>query len=153
MWAICFGLIAILIHFGIEPPFFEVTSRVAQLNDQLVRQYIEYVPECFLLFYTTWEDRCIAVTPVFMSISEKYSTNDRFFARIDVGRYKDIEKDFNVSATNGTLKQIPTIIHFKNGKEVKRINPAILGEKLMNYPNIVKYFNLKVPPKVSDKKA
>lgn len=151
-WAICFGFAAIIIHFGIEPPFFEVSQRVATLNEKLLQPYIETVPECFILFYTTWENLCISVTPIFLNISEKYTTNTRLFARFDIGRSPEIEEKYKVSARNGTLKQIPTIIHFKGGKEINRINPALLEGKIMNYPNIVKYFKLTLPKKVNEEK-
>lgn len=151
--AICFGVLAILIHFGIEPPFFEVTQRVATLTEYLVQPYIETVPECYILFYTTWENLCVSVTPIFLNISEKYSTNDILFARFDIGRSKpEFEEKYKVSARNGTLKQIPTIIHYKGGKEINRLNPALLEGKIMNYPNIVKYFKLSLPKKENEKK-
>ena len=153
IWAVCFGILAVIIHFGIEPPFFEVTKRVASLSDYLVEPYIKTVPECYILFYTTWENICVSVTPVFLDISEKYSSNDRLFARFDIGRSKpEFEEKYKVSARNGTLKQIPTIIHYKDGKEVNRLNPAILEGKIMNYPNIVKYFKLTLPKKENEGK-
>ncbi|OHT14680.1 hypothetical protein TRFO_14852 [Tritrichomonas foetus] len=152
LWGICFGIATIVVHFGVEPPFFEITQRVATLSEELLRPYIERVPECFILFYTTWENRCIAITPVFLDISEKYTTQDRLFARFDIGRSPAVEKDFQISATNGTLRQIPTIVHYKDGKEVRRYNPAIAEDKIMNYPNIIKYFKLGAPPKQKKQK-
>jgi thiol-disulfide isomerase/thioredoxin len=145
-WAACFGLAAIIFHFGVDPPFLEVSHRVATLREQLLMPYIERVPECFILFYTSWEGRCISTMPVFGDIAEKYTMKDRLFARFDLGRSPKMEKEYNVSATNGALNQLPTIIHFKNGKEVKRLNPALSPATLFNLPTIVKYFKLTLPP-------
>jgi hypothetical protein len=50
-----------------------------------------------------------------------------------------MEETVRVSATNGTLNQLPTIIHFNEGKEVKRLNPAVSPETLLNLPSIMKY--------------
>jgi thiol-disulfide isomerase/thioredoxin len=141
-WALLFGLAAVLFHFGIDPPFLEVSQRVATLPEALLIPYIEQVPECFILFYTNWENRSISVMPVFGNIAEKYTVKDRLFARFDIGRAPKMEEKFRVSATNGTLNQLPTIIHFKEGKEVKRLNPAVSPETLFNLPSIVKYFKI-----------
>ena len=146
-YSICYAVILIIVHFGVEPPFFEVSYRVATLTNYLLKPYIEEVPECMVLFYTTWEGRCISVMPVFSEISEKYTSQNLLFARFDIGKHPEMEKEYKISATNGNLRQIPTIIHFKEGKEVKRLNPAIAQEKIMNYPTIVKYFKLGAPPK------
>ncbi|KAH0789464.1 thioredoxin-related transmembrane protein 2 [Histomonas meleagridis] len=146
-WAIPFTLAAIIVHFGIDPPFFEVTGRVATLQEHLLRPYIATVPECYVLFYTTWEDRCVSVTPVFIQIAEKYSAKNRLFARFDIGKSPKAQEEFKISSTNGTLRQIPTIIHFKDGKEINRLNPNIAGDKLLNLPTIVRHFKLRLPTK------
>lgn len=144
-FAIPFTIAAIIVHFGIEPPFFDVDGRVVSLQDHLLIPYIQTVKECYILFYTTWEDRCNSVAPVFSKIADKYTTNQRLFAKFNIGRSKKIQEAFEISATNGTLKQLPTIIHFIDGKEVKRLNPNIAGEQLLNIPTIVKHFKLTLP--------
>ena len=142
-FAVVFGILAILLHFGVYPPFFEVTQRVATLQDHLIGPYIACVPECYILFYATWEERSIAVTPVFGKIAEKYTTERRLFARFDIGRGdQQIQKRYNISTTNGTLRQLPTIVKFKEGKEVKRLDPNSLTNAPLNFPTIVKYFGL-----------
>lgn len=141
-WGISFGLAAVCIHFGIDPPFFEIESRVATLPEHLLKPYIQTCKECFILFYTTWEGRCISIMPVYGKLAEVFTTQDRLFGKFDIGKNTEFEKEFQISATNGTLRQIPTIIHFKNGKEVKRLNPAILQDKSFNLPTIAKYFHI-----------
>lgn len=141
-FALGFAIVVVVVHFGVDPPFFEVSQRVATLPEVLLEPYIERVEECFILFYATWEERSIGVTPVFGKIADKYTTEKRLFARFDIGRSDRAQERFKISATNGTLRQLPTIIHFKNGKEVKRLNPNTQPGAILNMPTIVKYFQL-----------
>lgn len=141
-FALLFALAVVVVHFGVDPPFLEVSHRIATLSEVLLEPYIERVPDCFILFYATWEERSIAVTPVFTKIAEKYTTSDRLFARFDIGRSDKMQEKFKISATNGTLRQLPTIIRFKNGKEVKRLNPNSQPGAVINMPTIVKFFGL-----------
>jgi thiol-disulfide isomerase/thioredoxin len=150
--ALLFGIAAVIFHFGVDPPFLEITQRVVTLPEAFLMPYIERMPECFVLFYAGWESRCIAVMPVFGNIAEKYTMEGRLFARFDVGRSPKMEKEYGVSATNGTLNQLPTIIHFKGGKEVKRLSPAVAPGTLFNLPVIVKYFKLTLPPPSAETK-
>lgn len=144
-FAIPFIIALLIVHFGFEPPFFDVGGKVDSLDERLVIPYIQSMEECYILFYTTWEDRCNAVAPVFSKIADLYTTNQRSFAMYNIGRSKEMQAAFNISATNGTLKQLPTIIHFKEGKEVKRLNPRIAGDQSLNIPTIVKHFKLILP--------
>jgi thiol-disulfide isomerase/thioredoxin len=145
--AICFCVAATLVHFGVDPPFLQVSRRVAKLDAHLLLPYVEGVPECFVLFYATWESRSIAVTPVFSAIAERATAPGRLFARFDIGRAPKFEEHFAISAANGALNQLPTIIHFRDGKEVKRLNPAIADGKPLNIPTITKWFRLPLTPK------
>jgi thiol-disulfide isomerase/thioredoxin len=90
---------------------------------------------------------------VFGNIAEKYTMKDRLFARFDIGKSRTMEAKFGVSATNGTLNQLPTIIHFKDGKEVKRLSPAVAPATMFNLPTIVKYFKLTLPPAEAEQKG
>jgi thiol-disulfide isomerase/thioredoxin len=144
-WGACFALAAVLCHFGVDPPFLEVSHRVATLGDAHLRAYIARVPACLVLFYAPWEGRCIAATPVFAALAERYTAESLLFARCDVGRSRRMAEEFRVSATNGTLNQIPTIIHFRAGAEVRRLSPAVSPGTLFNLPSIVKYFRLAPP--------
>lgn len=49
----------------------------------------------------------------------RYATNGLGFAKIDAGRYPKAAKDFGID-THANSKQVPTIILFKNGKEVRQ---------------------------------
>jgi thiol-disulfide isomerase/thioredoxin len=145
--AILFGFCAVLVDFGVEPPCFQVSDRVATLNKDLFQSYIDVVPECFILFYTTWESRCISVMPVFSKLADKYGTENRLFARFNVGKVGSgkAEKDYQVSISDGSMGHLPTIVRYKDGKEIKRLNPAVARENtlnMLNTPGISKFFNL-----------
>jgi thiol-disulfide isomerase/thioredoxin len=146
-FAICFCLTALVVHFGVDPPFLQVSRRVATLDRRLLLPYIEAVHECYILFYASWENRSIAVTPIFADIAVRATAQGRLFARFDIAREPEVEEHFGISATNGALNQLPTIIHFKDGKEVKRLNPAVAEGKPLNFPTITKWFNIPLAPK------
>ena len=145
IFGIIYSIIAVFIHFGVSPPFFEVPSIIATLTEDIFSAYVENVKNCIVLFYTTWENRCIGVTPVFTKLAQEYSSENLVFARIDLGRAPNICKQYQISITNGTLRQIPTIIRFKDGKEDSRLSPAVLGPKDLNKPTIAKFFKLQSP--------
>lgn len=63
-------------------------------------------------FYATWCGPCKRLGPVIDDLSQEFS--DVNFIKINV--------DENNIANNYNVRSIPTLIFFKNGKQVKRIN-------------------------------
>ncbi len=66
--------------------------------------------EAVVDFFATWCGPCKMFGPIFENISGKYDIN---FVKLDVDKYADIAREYGVMS-------IPTIIRFKDGKEVKR---------------------------------
>lgn len=71
-------------------------------------------------FYASWSPPCVHIEPIFAQLSVKYSSSQFQFAKMDLGRWPRIAKEFNIS-TSGMSKQLPTLIAFENGKEIGRI--------------------------------
>ncbi|XP_013776832.1 thioredoxin-related transmembrane protein 2 homolog [Limulus polyphemus] len=70
-------------------------------------------------FYAPWNPSSVNFAPTFADLSVKYTLENFKFGKIDVGRYPDVAEKFRISMSSFT-KQLPTVILFKNGKEVNR---------------------------------
>lgn len=64
-------------------------------------------------FFATWCGPCKMLTPIFESLSKEMSDKVDF-AKIDIDRSLEIAQEYKIVS-------VPTMIIFKNGKEVKRI--------------------------------
>jgi len=72
-----------------------------------------------ITFYAAWSPTCAQFAPVFAKLSGKYSLPNLKFGKVDVARFPAIAKDFNINDSSFS-RQLPTIICFRNGKEVLR---------------------------------
>lgn len=70
-------------------------------------------------FYTVWKPSCVNLAPIFSELSSEYHLDNLRFGKIDVGRFPDAAKKFHISDSTFS-NQLPTVILFKNGKEVDR---------------------------------
>lgn len=77
-------------------------------------------------FYAAWAPTCVSFGPNFSELSAKYALDNLKFGKIDVTRYPDIAKKYDIS-TSSWSKQLPTVVLFQNGKETRR-RPAIDGK-------------------------
>lgn len=72
-----------------------------------------------ICFYTVWNPACVNFAPHFASLSSEYNLNKLKFGKIDIGRFPDAGKKYRVSDSS-LSRQLPSLILFKNGKEVDR---------------------------------
>lgn len=68
-------------------------------------------------FWAAWCGPCKMMAPVFSQLASGMSTQMRF-AKVDTEQAQDISARFNI-------RSIPTMILFKNGKEVDRVSGAL----------------------------
>ena len=68
-------------------------------------------------FWAAWCGPCKMMAPVFSQLASGMSTQMRF-AKVDTEQAQDISARFNI-------RSIPTMILFKNGKEVGRVSGAL----------------------------
>lgn len=70
-------------------------------------------------FYTVWNPACVNFAPIFAKLSMEFGLDNLKFGKVDVGRYPDAGKKYYVN--DGSLsKQLPTMVVFKENKEVDR---------------------------------
>lgn len=74
-------------------------------------------------FFATWCGPCKMFSPVFEDVSSETDIN---FIKINVDEYPDIARKYGVMT-------IPTVILFKDGKEVKRNIGFMSKEELIDF--------------------
>ncbi len=67
---------------------------------------------CVVDFSATWCGPCIMLGPIFEKVANEYADKVDFF-KVDIDEAQNL-------AINLGIQAVPTIIFFKNGKEVKR---------------------------------
>ncbi|KAF2904852.1 hypothetical protein ILUMI_01323 [Ignelater luminosus] len=100
----------------------------------------------FVAFYTVWNPACVNFAPIFAKLSTDFGMENLKFGKVDVGRYPDAGKNYRVNDSS-LSKQLPTIVIFKEGKEVDR-RPLIdskgkVTKFLFSDENIKAAFDLK----------
>lgn len=75
-------------------------------------------------FYADWCGPCKKLHPIFTQLAQNYQGKVRF-AKINIDNARSIANQYNV-------KTIPTVILFKNGKEIKRHGPGT-KQQLINW--------------------
>ncbi|XP_076232211.1 thioredoxin-related transmembrane protein 2 homolog isoform X2 [Calliopsis andreniformis] len=83
-------------------------------------------------FYTAWNPACVNFAPIFSELSAKYALENFKFGKVDIGRYPDAGVKYHVSDAS-TSKQLPTLILFKEGKEIQRRPYADHKGKLVKF--------------------
>jgi len=123
-----------ILFLMVPQPFYEGPEAITYLTpatyDELVvgkeQKSGEKGPRWLVEFYASWSPPCVHLEPIFAQLSVKYSSDNLQFAKMDLGRWPRIAKEFNISIA-GTSKQLPTLIMFENGKELGRI-PHIFAD-------------------------
>ncbi|KAJ8869165.1 hypothetical protein PR048_030735 [Dryococelus australis] len=83
-------------------------------------------------FYTAWNPACTNFAPVYSKLSSVYALDNLKFGKIDVGRYPDAAKKYRINDSS-VSRQLPTIILFKQAKEVSRRPTVDAGGKLVKF--------------------
>ena len=82
------------------------------MTDEEFQEIINSQKICVVDFSATWCGPCRMMAPVLEDISDKYKNKFQFY-QIDIDSAEDIAEKFNVTA-------VPTIIIFREGKEITR---------------------------------
>ena len=79
--------------------------------------------ELFIVdFFATWCGPCKIFAPILEEVASDYNEGINF-AKIDIDQNEELAMDYNIQA-------VPTIIFFKNGKEIERITGVISKSEL-----------------------
>ncbi|CAG8434398.1 1978_t:CDS:2 [Ambispora gerdemannii] len=78
-----------------------------------------------VLFFAMWSPACRYFEGTLAKTSLKYTTENIHFGKIDLERFSVLAQEYNISLSPTSL-DLPTLILFKNGTEIKRL-PQKLG--------------------------
>lgn len=112
-----------LISVVCPQPRFKHLDSVVTLNNGSFNERITknpYKTIYVVWFHATWSPRCTQLAPVFSTLAEKYAHARIRFAKLDVSRWPAPPVALGISMA-ATTKQLPTVVCFKQGKEVSRI--------------------------------
>ena len=102
----------------------EIVSMTSSNVDSLIKNNKGTVVKV----YADWCGPCKTITPIYDSVAKQYGSNYTF-ATLDAGADKALITRFNVTG-------LPTILFFKDGKEVSRkvglVTEASLKETIQN---------------------
>lgn len=132
---IVYGILFVLLGLLLPEPTYSGPENVvyfrtaAGLEEELQRdKKITWL----VVFYTVWNPSCTNFAPIFAQLSAQYVLENLKFGKIDVGRYPDAAKKYNINDSSMS-RQLPTVILFKNGKEVTRRPAADNRGKLIRF--------------------
>ncbi|XP_058121505.1 thioredoxin-related transmembrane protein 2 homolog [Anopheles ziemanni] len=83
-------------------------------------------------FYTVWNPACVNFAPIFSELSNEYSLQNLKFGKLDIGRFPKVGQKYHVSDSSFS-RQLPTVILFRQGKEVVRRPFADSKGKLVKF--------------------
>ena len=78
-------------------------------------------------FWESWCGPCKMMAPVFTQVASQMAAKIRF-AKVDTEQAQDVSARYNI-------RSIPTMILFKNGKEIDRLSGALDQSVLTNWVN------------------
>ncbi|XP_066603170.1 thioredoxin-related transmembrane protein 2 homolog [Prorops nasuta] len=164
---ILFGIIFILCGLVLPEPTYQGPEKIIYLRgaEGLQEELNRDKGIVWLVaFYTAWNPACVNFAPIFAELSAEFALENFKFGKVDIGRYPDAAQKYHVSDAS-TSKQLPTLILFKESREVERRPNADRRGKLVKFlfslDNIKAAFDLnnvyreckKNPIKKKEKKA
>lgn len=119
--ALCYGVLCTLQLLLLPEPVYQGPDKVIYFRGPNIRDEINSDRRVVWLvaFYTAWSPACASLAPLFAELSSNYCLDNFKFGKLDVGRYAEVAKDFYID-TSSFSRQLPTMILYKNGKEVTR---------------------------------
>lgn len=148
LYGVIFGVIFIISALTLPEPTYSGPEKVTYFRSELalddeIERDINVV--WIVTFYTVWNPACVNFAPVFSELSSDYYLDNLRFGKVDVGRFPSVGKKFHVSDSS-LSRQLPTVIMFKNAKEVLRRPNADPKGKLQTFffskDNTIAAFNL-----------
>ncbi|XP_066154730.1 thioredoxin-related transmembrane protein 2 homolog [Euwallacea fornicatus] len=121
LYGIIFGILFILGALLIPEPTYAGPDKVIYFRGEqgLSEELVSSKATWLIAFYTAWNPVCVSFAPIYAKLSCDYGLENLKFGKIDIGRYPEAGKKYQVSDSSFS-KQLPTIILFEGGKEVLR---------------------------------
>jgi thioredoxin 1 len=120
-----FRLLCLALFGTISAVAAEVPTVTAQNFDQSIQSGVVLVD-----FYGPWCGPCKKLGPVIDSAAEKLKAGQKI-VKVNIDQSKDLARRYRVSA-------VPTLILFKNGKEVDRMQGFVSEEAILEFINSAK---------------
>lgn len=134
-WGFAYGVIFILGALLLPEPTYTGPENVVyfrtpnSLDEELERdKRVVWV----VAFYTTWNPTCVNFAPTYAQLSNEYKLENLKFGKVDIGRLPEIGKKYHVS-DSPLSRQLPTMILYKNAREVSRRPYADTKGKLVKF--------------------
>jgi thiol-disulfide isomerase/thioredoxin len=157
---ITLGAMYSVMFMGLQPPRFKGASNIEHLNPVAMKNRVRS-PESkaegrrvwIVAFWADWCETCNFLEAMLASLSMKYSSEPGMrkredglsFGKVDVVKYPELAEEFRID-TSGTSWQLPTLILFYKGVEVRRLPPfksdGTVVKTKMDVKGVVKYFEL-----------
>jgi len=144
----------VLMYFLVKPAPYRGPSNITYLNstDFETRVRDPQSPEdksnvWIVGFWADWCETCQYLEAMFSMLSVKYGGKgeERVFGKVDIVRYPELAERFRID-TSGTSWQLPTIILFYKGKEIKRLPPfksdGTVVKTTFEEKGVTKYFEM-----------
>lgn len=112
-----------MIYATCPQPRYKLPKSIVTLNnisyhDRITRNTHKGI---FVLWcHATWSARCSQLSPILAALDKAYGHPRVRFGRLDVSKYPSLAETISVSISPAS-KQLPTVICYKQGKEVARI--------------------------------
>ncbi|KAI2493947.1 Thioredoxin-related transmembrane protein [Fragilaria crotonensis] len=119
-----FGLVALYSTMAIllVPPRYDGDSNVVVLTHRTFRTKVlqqQSQQPYLVMFHNKWDAKCHFFEPQFCELSLEYP--EIKFGSLDVANCSDLAQTFLIEDENGEPQQLPALIMFRNGQEVRRI--------------------------------
>lgn len=147
-YGIAFAVIFILTALLLPEPTYKGPENVTYfrtefaLDDELER---DKNVVWFVTFYTVWNPACVNFASIFSELSSEYHLDSLRFGKVDVGRFPSVGQKYHVSDSS-LSRQLPTVICFRDGKEILRRPSVDANGKLQKFffsqDNLKAAFNL-----------
>lgn len=134
--AFVWGLVAVAALFvSVPQPEYEGPTKVEYFTPGSFQDLVvDGRADCgwVVQFYAGWAHSCRHIEPLMAALSNKYSSKDLRFGKLDVGRWPHLAEKHKVSV-GVTSKQLPTIALFQGGDELGRI-PHVFEDGKISKP-------------------
>mmetsp|Transcript_17256 Transcript_17256/g.35548 ORF Transcript_17256/g.35548 Transcript_17256/m.35548 type:complete len:265 (-) Transcript_17256:63-857(-) len=143
-------------YVSIQPPRFTGASQIEYLNPVSMKSRVR-TPKSkedqktvwLVAFWADWCEKCQFLDAMIASLSLKYSKDGLSFGKVDVVKYPELAEEFRID-TSGYSWQLPTLILFYKGVEVKRLPPfksdgTVVKTSRMDEKGVAKVFELDKP--------